>query len=144
MFWGFANFLNAPGNYIISFLHYIKSNIKISRLLHHHHHHHVSVLELGHYLTPSGLTYSEVYSKVCNDSFCHWGSSVSLPRVIYYEAFYLNVVSSFSCIPVICPILVLFLSPLQFVYLFCNPSQCILLFFSCISSMLLSFFWPND
>jgi hypothetical protein len=33
--------------------------------------------------------------------------------------------------------LVLFLIHLQFVYLFCNPSQCILLFFSCISSLLL-------
>ena len=31
-----------------------------------------------------------------------WGSSVSLPWVIYFEAFYLHVVSSFSCIPVIC------------------------------------------
>ena len=28
--------------------------------------------------------------------------SVSLPWVIYYEAFYLDVLSSFSCIPVIC------------------------------------------
>jgi hypothetical protein len=33
--------------------------------------------------------------------------------------------------------LVLFLIPLQFVYLFCNLSECILLFFSCISSLLL-------
>jgi hypothetical protein len=33
--------------------------------------------------------------------------------------------------------LVLFLIPLQFVHLFCN---CILLFFSCISSLLLLFF----
>jgi len=30
-------------------------------------------------------------------------SSVSLPWVIYFEAFYLHVVSSFCCIPVICP-----------------------------------------
>jgi hypothetical protein len=29
--------------------------------------------------------------------------------------------------------LVLFLIPLQFVYLFCNQSKCILLFFSCMS-----------
>jgi hypothetical protein len=35
--------------------------------------------------------------------------------------------------------LVLFLTPLQFVYLFCNLSQCILLF-SFISSLLLLFF----
>jgi hypothetical protein len=36
--------------------------------------------------------------------------------------------------------LVLFLIPLQYVYLFCNLSKCILLF-SCISSVLLLFFW---
>ena len=46
---------------------------------------------------------------------------VVLPWVICIEAFYLNVVSSFSCIPVIFPTLVLFLTPLQFVRLFCNP-----------------------
>jgi hypothetical protein len=33
--------------------------------------------------------------------------------------------------------LVLFLTPLQSVHLFCNQSGCILLFFSCISSLLL-------
>ena len=95
---------------------------------HHHHHHHISVMELGHLLTRSGLTYPEVSSKVCHDSFCHLGNSVSLPRVIYYEAFYLHAVYSFSCIPVICPKLLLFLTPLQFMYLFCNPSV------SCCSS----------
>ena len=88
------------------------------------HHHHISVMELGHFLTRSGLTYPEVFSKVCHDSFCKLGNSVSLPWVIYYEAFYLHVVSSFSCIPVICPKLVLFLIPLQFAYLFCNLSEC--------------------
>jgi hypothetical protein len=36
--------------------------------------------------------------------------------------------------------LVLFLILLQFVHLFCNQSKCILLFFSCISSLLLLFF----
>jgi hypothetical protein len=36
---------------------------------------------------------------------------------------------------------VLFLIPLQFVYLFCNLSEGIMLFFSCISSTLLLFFW---
>ena len=45
---------------------------------------------------------------------------ISLPWVIYFKAFYLHVVSSFSCILVICPKLVLFLNPLQFVHLFCN------------------------
>ena len=74
-------------------------------------------MELGHLLTRSGLTYPEVYSKVYHDSFCQLGSRISLPSVIYFEAFYLQVVSSFSCIPVICPKLVLFLTPLQFVHL---------------------------
>ena len=101
----------------------------------------ITSMELGHLLTRSGLTYPEVSSKVSHDSFCQLGSSVSLPWVIYFEAFYLHVVSNFSCIPVICPKWVLFLTPLQFVHLFCNLSKCILLFFSCISSLLLLFFW---
>jgi len=87
---------------------------------HHHHHHHISVMELGHLLTRSGLTYPEVSSKFCHDSFCQLGNSVSLPWVVYYEAFYLHVVTNFSCILVICLKLVLILIPLQFVYLFCN------------------------
>ena len=45
---------------------------------HHHHHHHISVMELGHLLTRSGLTYSEVSSKVCHDYFCQLENSVSL------------------------------------------------------------------
>jgi len=59
-------------------------------------------MELGHLLIRSGLTYPEASSKVCHDSFCQLGNSVSLPWVIYYGAFYLHVVSSFYCIPVIC------------------------------------------
>ena len=59
-------------------------------------------------LTRSGLTYPEVFSKVYHDSFCQLGSSVSLPWVIYFEAFYLRVLSSVSFIPVICQKLVLF------------------------------------
>ena len=86
----------------------------------HHHHHRISVMELGHLLTHSGLTYPEVSSKVYHSSFCQLGSSVSLPWVINFEAFYLHVISSFSCIPVICPKFVFFLTPLQFVHLFCN------------------------
>jgi hypothetical protein len=85
-----------------------------------YHHHHITFLELGHLLTRSGLTYPEVSSEVYHDSFCQLGSSVSLPWVIYFEAFYLHIVSSFSCIPVNCPKLVLFLTPLQFVHLFCS------------------------
>jgi hypothetical protein len=69
----------------------------------HHHHHHIPVTDLSHLSTRSGLTCQEVSSQVCHDSFCHSGNSVSLPWVIYYEAFCLHVVFSFSCIPVICP-----------------------------------------
>jgi hypothetical protein len=58
-------------------------------------------MELGHLLTRSGFTYPQVSSKASHDSFCLLGSSVSLPWVIYVEEFYLHVVSSFSCIPVI-------------------------------------------
>ena len=103
-------------------------------------HHHISLMELDQSLTRSGPTYQEVSSKVCHDSFCLLGNSVSLLWVIYYEAFYLHIVSSFSYIQVIFPKLVLFLVPLQMVYLFCDLSECILLFFSCISSLLLLLF----
>jgi hypothetical protein len=88
------------------------------------HHHHISVMQLGHLLTRSGLAYPEASSQVCHDSFCQLGNSVSLPWVIYYGAFDLHVVSSFFCIPVICPKLLLFLIPLQFMYLLCKrPSR---------------------
>ena len=70
----------------------------------------IYVMELVHLLTRSGLTYPEVPSKVYHDSFCKLGSIGSLPWVIYFEAFYLHV-SSFSCIPAICPKLVLLLTP---------------------------------
>ena len=60
----------------------------------------ISFTELRHLLTRSGLTYPKVSSKVYHDSFCQLGSSISLPWVIYFEAFYLHVVSSFSCIPI--------------------------------------------
>jgi hypothetical protein len=63
------------------------------------HHHHISVMELGHLLTRSGLTYIEVSSEVCHDSFCQMGNSVSLSWVVCREAFCLHVVSSSSCIP---------------------------------------------
>jgi hypothetical protein len=81
-------------------------------ILNYCHDNHISVIELGYLLTCSGLAYPDVSSKVYHDSFCQLGSSVSLPRVIYFETFYLRVVSSFSCIPVLCPKLVLFLTPL--------------------------------
>ena len=60
-------------------------------------------MQLAHVLTRSGLTCLEFSSKVYHDSLCQSDSSVSLPWVIYFEAFYLHAVSSFSCIPVICP-----------------------------------------
>jgi len=87
------------------------------------HHHHIAVMELGHLLTRSGLTYPEVDSKFYHDSFCRLGNNLPLSWVIYYKAFYLHVVSSFSRITVICLKLVLFLIRLQFVYLFCNLSR---------------------
>jgi len=88
----------------------------------------ISVMELVHLLTRSGLTYPEVSSEVCHDYFCQLGNSVSLPWVIYYVGFYLHVVPNFSYIPVICPKLVLFLIALQFAYLIYNLPECILLF----------------
>ena len=48
----------------------------------------ISVMQLGHLLTRSGLTYPEVSSKVYHDSFCQSDSSVSLPWVTYFEEFY--------------------------------------------------------
>jgi hypothetical protein len=68
----------------------LSPKIKLTDCHHHHHlHHHISVMQLGHLLTRSSLTYPEVSSKVCHDSFCQLENSVSLPWVIYYEAFYL-------------------------------------------------------
>jgi len=80
-------------------------------------------MQLGHLLTRSGLMYPEVSSKVYNDTFWQSDSSVSLPWVIHFEAFYLYIVSNFSCIPVIFPKFVLFLIPSQCVNLFCDLTQ---------------------
>ena len=57
-----------------------------SKEYHHHHHHHMFVMELGHLLTRSCLTYLEVSSEVCHDSFCQLGNSVSLSWVVCHEA----------------------------------------------------------
>jgi len=73
----------------------------------------MSVMELGHLLTRSGLTYLEVFSVVCHDSFCQLGNSVSLSWVVCHEVFCLHVVSSSSCIPVVYLEPVLFLILLQ-------------------------------
>ena len=60
----------------------------------------------------------------------------------FFEAFYLHVVSSFSCIPVFCPKLVLFFNSFAICAFFSAICpKCILLLFSCISSLLLLFFW---
>jgi hypothetical protein len=47
---------------------------------HRHHNHHLSIMELGHLLTCSGLTYPEVSSKVSHDSFCQLGIVFHYPR----------------------------------------------------------------
>jgi hypothetical protein len=41
------------------------------------HHHHISVMELGHLLTRSGLMYPEASSKVYHGSFCQLGNVLS-------------------------------------------------------------------
>jgi len=46
-------------------------NVTIKRVKRHHHH--MSVMELGHLLTRSDLTYLEVSSEVCHGSFCQLG-----------------------------------------------------------------------
>ena len=52
-----------------------QADLVLGSVIHHHHyHHHISVMELGHLLTSSGLPYPEFSSKVCQ-----LGNSVSLP-----------------------------------------------------------------
>ena len=70
----------------------------------------------------AGLTYPEVSSKVYHNSFCQLGSSVSLPWVKYFEAFYLHVVCGFLYSSNLSKIGV-FLTTLQFVHLFCVSVQ---------------------
>jgi hypothetical protein len=102
-------------------------------------HHHVAIKEVGHLLIHSGLTHLVVSSVVFLGSFCLLGRSFLSIWVICYVAFDLHVVSMFSCSPVFCPKLGLYLIPLQSVYLFCDLSNCIQLFFSYILSLLLLF-----
>ena len=83
----------------------------------------MTVMQLGHLLTRSGLTYLKFSSEVCHDSFCQLGNSVSLSWAVCHEAFCLHVVSIPSCIPAVCLQPVLFLIPLQCVNLFCDLSQ---------------------
>ena len=67
---------------------------------HHHHHHHISVMELGHLLTRSGLTYPEVLQRSYHDFFCQLGSSTSLPRVIYHHHHHVSVMELGHLLPV--------------------------------------------
>ena len=55
-------------------------------------------MQLGHLLTRSGLTYLEVSSEVCHDSFCQLVSSVTFPLVIYCEEFDLHVLCVCVCV----------------------------------------------
>ena len=56
----------------------------------------MSVMQLGHLLTRSDLTYLEASSEVFLDSFCQLGNSVSLSWVVCREAFCLHVASSIT------------------------------------------------
>jgi hypothetical protein len=58
-------------------LFYLETALHVSggTITHHHHHHHLSVKELGHLLTRSGLMYPEASLKVCHGSFCQLGNS---------------------------------------------------------------------
>ena len=53
----------------------------------------ISVMELGHLLTRSGLTYPEVSSNVYHDSFCPSGSSV-VQLFSYVNSHTMNRISS--------------------------------------------------
>ena len=97
--------------------------LSLFHIYHHHHHHRVCDMELDHLLTRSALTYPEVSSKVCHDSFCPSGSSVSLPWVINYKGVLFTWCIHFLLYPSNLSKLVLFLTPLQFVYLFRNLSM---------------------
>jgi hypothetical protein len=43
--------------------------VSINVLKAYDYHHHISVMEMGHLLTRSGLTYPDVSSKLCRDSW---------------------------------------------------------------------------
>ena len=111
-----SNSSNSALSFVQTSTEFVKRFVFCQSTHHHHHHlhHPISVMELGHLLTRSSLTYPEISSKVYHDSFCQLGSSVSFLWVIYFEAFYLHVVTSFSCIPLIFSKFMLFLTPLQF------------------------------
>jgi len=98
----------------------------------------ISVMQLGHLLTRSGLTYPEDSLTVYHNSFCQSQNSVSLPWVIYYEAFYLHVVSSFSCIHVflllcLCILIVMYVPFCVFcsIVLFCVLFVCKCVLYCC-------------
>ena len=102
---------------------------------------HLANTELGHLLTCSGLTLLQVSLMVSPGFFCLLVCSLLLSSVIYYEAFLLCVATNFFiCVRVFCPTLGLYLVLLQSLGLFYNMSKCILMFFSCISNLLLLLF----
>jgi hypothetical protein len=63
----------------------------------HHYHDDVAIKQLGHLLTPSVLTHSEVPSIVFLGSFCLLGCSFLSVCVTCYVAIDFNVVSILSC-----------------------------------------------
>ena len=62
-------------------------NICIFHHHHHHHHHHQANMELGHFLTRSGLTGLEVSWMVSSSFFCLLIYSLLVFSEIYYGAF---------------------------------------------------------
>ena len=105
---------------------------------HHHHHHHLSGMQLDH-LTPVWSLMSRSLFN-CLPAFfllvCHF----SVFSVLCDGAFCLCVAISFFCIRVFFSKQKLYLVLLQFLCLLYDLCKCILLFFSCISSLLLLFF----
>jgi hypothetical protein len=68
--------------YVNVYCHRVTTQLQLINTLSYHH---ISVMELGHLLTRSGLAYPEFSLKVCYDSFCQLGNSFSLPWVIVFH-----------------------------------------------------------
>jgi len=104
---------------------------------HHHHHHHLANMELGHFLARCGLTRLEISLMVFSGFFCLSVCSFSnmlgntLRGVLFICCSQLFLC---SCILFRTGVILILL---QFLCLFYNLSQSILLFFSHISSLLL-------
>ena len=98
-----------------------------------------AVMGMGHLLIRSGPKYPKIFSIFFPGSFCFLVCSFLLSWVTCYEAFYLRFLFNFFRIPVFFPKPEVVLISSQSLYLFHNLSKCFLLFFSCISSLLLLF-----